>query len=408
MHGNERINALAGDHCRGGGCLAGAAGRHIHSGSTALPGSALFRLGGPPLVDSLFPFRAVDSCRRCLASIVIERSVCVGRSRSVRYLRVAYGASPRLPWPQAWRSRSPAASCPTRSVPAAIDIPKAYRAGPRNADAALPSVVWWRGFRSKELTDSDRGGADLQFRRRGRRRPHRPGRRAIAHRRRAAAADGRSRTAARPARAPRRAPAAAVPRAVVPSAPATARRSARATRSTSGARTARRCARPKRPRSPAASIARWWRSPPSSASPTPISRFWRRTIGCASRATTLPPPTRVFNLIKQRFDVGTASALDVAQQESVVNTQRAAIPPLEQMLAAEHRDARGADRPPARSAWPFAAAACRRLAIPPVTPGLPVRSAGAAPGHPRGRGAARLRQRQRRIRRAPRSFPASS
>jgi multidrug efflux system outer membrane protein len=38
-------------------------------------------------------------------------------------------------------------------IPAAINIPKGYRAGPRNADAALPSVVWWRGFRSKELTD---------------------------------------------------------------------------------------------------------------------------------------------------------------------------------------------------------------------------------------------------------------
>ena len=38
-------------------------------------------------------------------------------------------------------------------IPAAIDPPAAYRAGPRKADAALPSVVWWRGFRSKELTD---------------------------------------------------------------------------------------------------------------------------------------------------------------------------------------------------------------------------------------------------------------
>ena len=37
-------------------------------------------------------------------------------------------------------------------IPAAIDLPQAYRAGPRNADAALPSVVWWRGFRSGELT----------------------------------------------------------------------------------------------------------------------------------------------------------------------------------------------------------------------------------------------------------------
>src|SRR4029079_10761145 len=46
----------------------------------------------------------------------------------------------------------------------------------------------------------------------------------------------------------------------------------------------------------------------------------------------LAAATRVFNLIKQRFDVGTASQLDVSQQESVVNTQRAAIPPLQLTL----------------------------------------------------------------------------
>ena len=40
----------------------------------------------------------------------------------------------------------------------------------------------------------------------------------------------------------------------------------------------------------------------------------------------LAAATRVFNLIKQRFDVGTASALDTAQQESLVNTQRAVDP----------------------------------------------------------------------------------
>src|SRR5688572_25727510 len=48
----------------------------------------------------------------------------------------------------------PLAGCISNEiVPAAIDIPQAYRAGPRNPDAALPSVVWWRGFRSRELTD---------------------------------------------------------------------------------------------------------------------------------------------------------------------------------------------------------------------------------------------------------------
>jgi NodT family efflux transporter outer membrane factor (OMF) lipoprotein len=41
---------------------------------------------------------------------------------------------------------------------------------------------------------------------------------------------------------------------------------------------------------------------------------------------------RVLTLVKQRADAGTASALDVAQQESLVATLRAAIPPLDQIL----------------------------------------------------------------------------
>ena len=64
----------------------------------------------------------------------------------------ASGASPRGPLSWHSRCRWRAASA-NEIIPAAIDIPQAYRAGPRNADAALPSVVWWRGFRSKELTD---------------------------------------------------------------------------------------------------------------------------------------------------------------------------------------------------------------------------------------------------------------
>lgn len=42
--------------------------------------------------------------------------------------------------------------------------------------------------------------------------------------------------------------------------------------------------------------------------------------------------SRVLDAIKARTSVGTASGLDVAQQESVVATQRAAIPPLEQIV----------------------------------------------------------------------------
>src|SRR5664279_2095218 len=38
----------------------------------------------------------------------------------------------------------------------ALDIPQAYDGGPRNpalAEAAVPTLDWWRGFRSKELTE---------------------------------------------------------------------------------------------------------------------------------------------------------------------------------------------------------------------------------------------------------------
>src|SRR6187397_3498608 len=37
-----------------------------------------------------------------------------------------------------------------------LNIPPAYSAGPRNpaaADAAIPPLDWWRGFRSRELTE---------------------------------------------------------------------------------------------------------------------------------------------------------------------------------------------------------------------------------------------------------------
>src|SRR3954464_2954209 len=48
----------------------------------------------------------------------------------------------------------PLAGCFLRdeNIPAGVEIPPAYRAGPRHGDAALPSVVWWRGFGSNKLT----------------------------------------------------------------------------------------------------------------------------------------------------------------------------------------------------------------------------------------------------------------
>ena len=84
----------------------------------------------------------------------------------------------------------------------------------------------------------------------------------------------------------------------------------------------------------------------------------------------LAAATRVYNLIKQRFDVGTASALDTAQQESVVNTQRASIPPLEQVLRQNIATlAVLIGRTP--ESVRIRGGSMSRLRIPPVTPGLP-------------------------------------
>jgi multidrug efflux system outer membrane protein len=84
----------------------------------------------------------------------------------------------------------------------------------------------------------------------------------------------------------------------------------------------------------------------------------------------LASATRVLNLIQQRLNAGTASALDTAQQESLVNTQRAAIPPLEQTVT-QNRNALALliARPPEHVR--IRGGSLRSIAYPRVTPGLP-------------------------------------
>ena len=107
----------------------------------------------------------------------------------------------------------------------------------------------------------------------------------------------------------------------------------------------------------------------------------------------LAAATRVYNLIKQRFDVGTASALDTAQQESLVATQRASIPPLEQILRQNMATlAVLIGRTP--ESVTIRGGSMSRLANSAGDARPALRSDRAAPGHPRGRGAARIRQRQ--------------
>src|SRR6185369_15834967 len=84
----------------------------------------------------------------------------------------------------------------------------------------------------------------------------------------------------------------------------------------------------------------------------------------------LTSATRVLNLIQQRLNAGTASALDTAQQEALVANVRASIPPLEQTVVA-NRNALALliARPPEHVR--VRGGSLRSIAYPRITPGLP-------------------------------------
>jgi outer membrane protein, multidrug efflux system len=84
----------------------------------------------------------------------------------------------------------------------------------------------------------------------------------------------------------------------------------------------------------------------------------------------LESATRVLNLINQRLQAGTASALDTAQQESVVNNLRAAIPPLEQTLRL-NRVTLAVLMGRSPESVRIRGGSLRGIAYPRVTPGLP-------------------------------------
>lgn len=79
---------------------------------------------------------------------------------------------------------------------------------------------------------------------------------------------------------------------------------------------------------------------------------------------------RIYDAIKQRLDVGTGTDLDLAQQESVLASQKASVPPLRQTLAQNINVlATLVARPP--ESINVAGGSLRRITLPRVTPGLP-------------------------------------
>jgi multidrug efflux system outer membrane protein len=268
---------------------------------------------------------------------------------------------------------APLAGCflPNEIIPTGIRIPGFYRAAPRQADAALPSVVWWRGFGSKELTDLIEESLTSNF----------DVAAAVA---RIVQADANSRIVG----------AALLP---IVDLNASAVRS-RASQSTGGGAVTGIGGRSERVTyttslNASYEIDFWGKNRAALRSAEELavaSRYDREVVALTTVVSVansyflvleaqdrlriardnLAAATRVYNLVKQRFDVGTASALDTAQQESIVNTQRASIPPLEQTVrqsiatlavligrTPESVKIRGGSM-----SW---------LRIPPVTPGLP-------------------------------------
>jgi NodT family efflux transporter outer membrane factor (OMF) lipoprotein len=257
---------------------------------------------------------------------------------------------------------------PNDIIPAAIPIPPAYRAAPRHADAALPSVVWWRGFGSKELTDLIEESLTSNF----------DVAAAVA---RIVQADANARVAG----------AALLP---VFDLNIDASRS-RASQSTGSGGGGGRSERVTYNGSISASyeIDFWGKNRAAQRAAEQLavaSRFDREVVALTTVVSVansyflvlqaqdrlriarenLAAASRVYNLIKQRFDVGTASALDTAQQESLVAQQRAAIPPLEQILRQNIATlAVLIGRTP--ESVKVRGGSMSRLRIPPVTPGLP-------------------------------------
>ena len=80
--------------------------------------------------------------------------------------------------------------------------------------------------------------------------------------------------------------------------------------------------------------------------------------------------TRILEAIRQRFKAGTGTDLDVAQQESVVANQKALVPPLRQTLAQNiNALATLVSRPPER--LHVTGGSLNQISPPRVTPGLP-------------------------------------
>jgi multidrug efflux system outer membrane protein len=255
----------------------------------------------------------------------------------------------------------------TEKPDAALDVPKHYRLAAGRHDAALPSVIWWRGFRSAQLTglveESLTSNLDIAA--------------AVA---RIVQADAQARVAGAT---------------LLPAIDADVDVSRSRSSGTTGGGIGTPSYRSSHSVVFSASYELdFWgknRARLRAAEDTAVaSRFEREVVALTVVASVanayflvqsahdrlntarnnLAAAVRVYNLVDERFKVGTASALDTAQQESLVNQLRAALPLLEQQLRENIASlAVLMGRAPAH--FRIGLTGMAPIAIPPVTPGLP-------------------------------------
>ena len=255
----------------------------------------------------------------------------------------------------------------------ALDIPQAYERGPKNpalADAAVPSLDWWRGFHSKELTEliEEARAANLDIAA------------AIAQ---IVQADAQARVAGAP---------------LLPTVAANGSATRSRPSQSLGGGSSGGFGGSERNDLTASLTASYeidfWgknRATLRAAEENAVaSRYNREVVSLTTVAATanayfqvlaaqdrlriarenVASASRILNLIRQQFSAGTASDLNIAQQESLLNTQRASIPPLEETLQQNQAAlALLIARPPERAI--IRGGSMRAIAIPRVTPGLP-------------------------------------
>ncbi|HEY4142460.1 MAG TPA: efflux transporter outer membrane subunit [Pseudolabrys sp.] len=242
-----------------------------------------------------------------------------------------------------------------------LDIPQAYdrsSPNPAVAEAALPPLDWWHGFRSRELTEiiQEAREANLDIAA------------AVA---RIVQADAQARIAG----------SALLP---VVDLGASGTRAHAAEINTTGVRASLTASY---------EIDFWGKNRAAlrAAEQTAVAtRYDREVVGLATVAATanayfqvlaaqdrlqvnrdnVASASRVLNLIQQRLNAGTASALDTAQQEALLNTQRAALPSLEQSLV-QNRNALALLLARSPESVRIRGGSLRGISYPRVTPGLP-------------------------------------